>query len=156
VLEETITRLKFSQERVQKFIDRNIMEWADQEILQPARDDMLKAGLSQQAANGLNLDKTGFMKVSLVWEYIKDGKPIHFYIEYDTRPHWIYPKGKLHAGADMLSWMGKNGVRVFARRVYHTGTTGKMLCHNAAKQYTPFLKQRIITETNAYLAVNQL
>lgn len=156
MLEETITRLKFSQERVHKFIDRNIFEWADQEILQPARDDMLKAGLSQEAANGLKLEKTGFMRVSLVWEYRKEGKPIHFYIEYDTRPHWIYPKGKMHDGSDLLSWIGKDGRRVFARRVWHTGTTGKMLVHNAAKEYTPFLKNRIINETNEYLQVHKL
>ncbi len=156
LLEQTISRLKQSRDRVNKFIDRNIMDWAEEEILYPAQNDMLQAGLSQDAANGLKLERTGFMKISLIWSYIKDGKPIHFYIEYDTRPHEIHPKGKLHGGSDVLSWMGKGGRRIFARKVYHTGTTGKYLVHNAVKEYKPFLRQRIITETNNYIQVNKL
>ena len=132
------------------------MDWAATDMLQPAQDDMLKAGLSQDAANGLSLQRTGHMTISLQWQYIKEGKPIHFYIEYDTRPHWIQAKGKLQGGADYLTWINKAGRRVYAKKVYHTGTTGKMLVHNAAREYTPFLRQRIITETNNYLQVNKL
>lgn len=156
MLEETIARLKLAKERTNKYIDRNIFEWAEQEILQPAKDDMLKAGLSQNAADGLRLEKTGFMRVSLIWEYRKDGKPIHFYIEYDTRPHQILPRGKTSGGSDWLTWIGANGRRRFAKRVYHTGTTGKYLVHNAVKEYSPFLKQRVIEETNNFMQVNQL
>ena len=132
------------------------MDWATTDMLQPAQDDMLQAGLSQDAVNGLSLQRTGHMTISLRWQYIKEGKPIHFYIEYDTRPHWIQAKGKLHGGSDYLTWVNKAGQRVYAKKVYHTGTTGKMLVHNAVKEYSPFLRQRIITETNNYLQVNKL
>ena len=156
LLEFTISRLKQTRERINSYIDRNIVDWAENEILLPAQDDLLQAGLSQDALNGLHIEKTGYMKVSLTWQYIKEGKPIHFYIEYDTRPHWIEAKGKIHGGSDYLSWVGKGGRRVFAKKVFHTGTTGKNLVHNAVNEYKPFLKQRIITETNNYIQVNML
>jgi hypothetical protein len=92
----------------------------------------------------------------LAWRYIKDGKPIHFYIEYDTRPHWIEAKGRLHGGSNFLTWEGKDGRQIFAKKVYHPGTTGKHLIENAAKEYKPFLKQRVITETNNFMKVNRL
>ena len=156
LLEYTISRLRQTRDRVNSFIDRNIVDWAQTEILSPAQKDLLQAGLSQEALDGLTINKTGFMKISLAWRYIKDGKPLHFYIEYDTKPHWIEAKGKLHGGSDFLTWVGKDGNQMFAKKVFHPGTTGKHLVENAAKQYKPFLKQRVISETNSFMKVNRL
>ena len=156
LLEYTISRLRQTRDRVNSFIDRNIVDWAQTEMLTPAQKDLLQAGLSQEALDGLSINKIGFMKISLAWRYVKEGKPIHFYIEYDTRPHWIEAKGRLHGGSDFLTWTGKDGRQMFAKKVYHPGTTGKHLIENAAKEYKPFLKQRIITETNNFMKVNRL
>ncbi len=156
LLEHTISRLRQTKDRVNSFIDRNLVDWAQTEMLTPAQKDLLQAGLSQEALDGLSINKTGFMKISLAWRYIKDGKPIHFYIEYDTRPHWIEAKGRLHGGSNFLTWEGKDGRQIFAKKVYHPGTTGKHLIENAAKEYKPFLKQRVITETNNFMKVNRL
>ena len=156
LLQLTIARLKASRDRVNTFIDRNIVDWAETEMLSPAREDLLQAGLSQDAASGLNIRKTGFMKISMTWEYVKNGLPIQNYIEYDTKSHWIYAKGKITGGSDFLSWVGKNGRRVYAKKVFHPGTTGKHLVRNAVTEYKPFLTQRIITETNNYIQVNKL
>jgi len=156
LLEYTISRLRQTRDRVNSFIDRNIVDWAQTEMLTPAQKDLLQAGLSQEALDGLSINKTGFMKISLAWRYIKDGKPIHFYIEYDTRPHWIEAKGRLNGGSEFLTWTGKDGRQMFAKKVFHPGTTGKHLIENAAKEYKPFLKQRIITETNNFMKVNRL
>lgn len=156
LLEYTISRLRQTRDRVNSFIDRNIVDWAQTEMLTPAQKDLLQAGLSQEALDGLSINKTGFMKISLAWRYIKDGKPIHFYIEYDTRPHWIEAKGRLNGGSEFLTWTGKDGRQMFAKKVFHPGTTGKHLIENAAKEYKPFLKQRIMTETNNFMKVNRL
>jgi hypothetical protein len=156
LLEYTISRLRQTRDRVNSFIDRNIVDWAQTEILTPAQKDLLQAGLSQEALDGLTINKTGFMKISLAWRYIKDGKPLHFYIEYDTKPHWIEAKGRLHGGSNFLTWVGKDGNQMFAKKVFHPGTTGKHLVENAAKQYKPLLKERVISETNSFMKVNRL
>lgn len=156
VLELTKQRLNSAETRVVHFIDSNIMDWASQEILEPTKTDMLAAGISQKGVDGVQLKKTGFMKVEVEWDYRDDeGNPLHFFIEYDTKPHLIEAKGKIHGGADALRW-GKDGKWIFRPRVHHPGTTGKMILHNSVNKYKPFLKQRIIQETNNYLKVVQL
>lgn len=64
--------------------------------------------------------------------------PIFPYIEFNTKPHWIRPRkdrapasvvatrrprGTVQDGRAALSWVGPFG-RVFAKKVWHPGTTG--------------------------------
>ena len=74
----------------------------------------------------------------------------------EEEPHWIEAKGRLHGGSNFLTWVGKDGNQMFAKKVFHPGTTGKHLVENAAKQYKPLLKERVITETNNFMKVNRL
>lgn len=152
MLEITKQRLRSAKSRVDKFIDQNILDWGTQEVLEPIRLSMIQAGLSQNAANALRIVKTGFMKISVVWDYRgKNDEPLHFYIEYDTKPHRILPRFK-----DRLSWVDKSGKRVWAREVNHPGTTGKMIVHSGVEERKPFLRARVIKETNDYAQVTKL
>lgn len=157
VLELTKHRLNSAESRIDKFIDSNIMDWASTELLEPVKTELLAGGLSQNAADAVSLQKTGFMKVEVHWDYRgPNDEPLHFFIEYDTRPHFIEAKGKVHGGADALSWVDSGGKRVFRTKVYHPGTTGKMILHNAVEKYKPALRQRIIEETNNYMLLVML
>ena len=126
VLEITEQRLLSTKARVDRYIDQNLMEWATEEILLPGQTDISRS-VNEKASQGLALEKSGFMKIDLTWEYIVDGNPVHFYLEYGTRPHVIQAKGKSSGGADWLHWKGPSGGFVigqdhFAKRVNHPGT----------------------------------
>jgi hypothetical protein len=161
VLEITEQRLLSVKSRIDRHIDQNLMTWATEEILLPGQTDIAKS-IHQKAANGLALEKTGFMKIDLTWEYYgKEGQPVHFYLEYGTRPHIIEPKGKASGGADWLHWKGPSGGFIigedhFAKRVHHPGTKAKNLVQGIKDERTPNLQARIIKETNKYLEVESI
>lgn len=156
VLELTEQRLKSAKDRVDKFIDQNLILWATEEMLLPGQGDIVASGLSEPAARALTLDKTGFMKFDIVWDYIKDGKRIHFFIEFDTAPHRIEAKGKLFGGADFLHWEGPSGKDIFAKIVQHPGTKGKGLISTIRKERLPQLKTRIIAETTNRMEIESI
>jgi hypothetical protein len=161
VLEITEQRLLSTKARIDRYIDQNIMTWATEEILLPGQTDIANS-IHQKAADGLALEKTGFMKVDLTWEYLgPEGQPIHFYLEYGTKPHVIMPKGKSSGGADWLHWKGPSGGFVigqdhFAKRVNHPGTEAKKLVEGIKDERTPNLQQRVIKETNRFLEVESI
>ena len=75
-------RLSSAKDRIRKYIDQNILMWATEEMLLPGQTD-IAGSVSQRASQGLSLEKTGFMKVELVWDFRgEDNQPIHFYLEY--------------------------------------------------------------------------
>lgn len=162
VLELTEQRLKSSKDRVDRFIDENLIIWATEEILLPGQNDLLSSGISERGARGLKLEKTGFLKFDLIWDYRDDeGHPLHFYIEEDTRPHIIRAKGKLFGGADYLHWKGPSGGFIigedfFAKEVKHPGTTGKHIVDTIKKERLPALQQRIIAETENRMEIESL
>ena len=160
VLELTEQRLLSAKARADRFIDQNLMEWATEEILLPGQIDIAQS-VNQKAADGLALEKSGFMKVDLTWEYIVDGKPVHFYLEYGTSPHIIRQKGKDSGGADWLHWKGPTGGFVigkdhFAKLVKHPGTKAKNLVEGIKEERTPKLQDRIVKETTNFLKVDSL
>lgn len=160
VLELTEQRLLSAKARADRFIDQNLMEWATEEILLPGQIDIAQS-VNQKAADGLALEKSGFMKVDLTWEYIVDGKPVHFYLEYGTSPHIIRPKGKDSGGADWLHWKGPTGGFVigkdhFAKLVKHPGTKAKNLVEGIKEERIPKLQERIVKETTNFLKVDSL
>lgn len=157
----TKQRIRSAKGRVDKYIDQNLMMWATEEILLPGSRN-IQQSVSSKASEGLRLEKTGFMKIDLLWEYYGDnGQPIHFYLEYGTRPHTITPKGKDNGGADWLHWRGPSGGFVigqdhFAQRVSHPGTKPKKLVEGIKDEMLPRLQERIVREVNNFMEIDSL
>ena len=161
VLEITEQRLLSVKSRIDRHIDQNLMTWATEEILLPGQTDIAKS-IHQKAANGLALEKTGFMKIDLTWEYFgKEGQPVHFYLEYGTKPHRIEPKGKSGGGADWLHWKGPSGGFVigkdhFAKMVRHPGRQPKKLVTGIKDERMPNLQERIIKEVDNFMEIDAI
>jgi len=156
----TRQRIISAKGRVDKYIDQNIMTWATEEILLPGHTDIQKS-VSSKAAEGLKIEKTGFMKIDLLWEYYIDDKPVHLYLEHGTRPHIIRPKGKDNGGSDVLHWKGPSGGFVigqdhFAREVRHPGTQPKKLIEGIKDERLPRLQERVIREVNNFMEIDAL
>jgi|TARA_R110000737_G_scaffold324117_2_gene336987 hypothetical protein len=155
-LDLTKQRLFSIETRVIKYIDQNIMQWATEEILLPGQTDIANS-VSQRASEALSLEKTGLMKVDLVWDFrSEEGAPIHFFLEYGTRPHEIRAKGREHGGADALHWTGPSGESRFAKVVQHPGTQARELISQIKEERVPDLKRRIVDETQNYMELESI
>lgn len=155
-LDLTKQRLFSIETRVIKYIDQNIIQWATEEILLPGQTDIANS-VSQRASEALSLEKTGLMKVDLVWDFrSEEGAPIHFFLEYGTRPHEIRAKGKEHGGADALHWTGPSGEGRFAKVVQHPGTQARELISQIKEERVPDLKRRIIDETQNFMELESI
>jgi hypothetical protein len=133
-----------------------------EEILLPAQSDIANS-INQRAAHALSLEKSGWMKVDLVWDLRgENNEPLHFYLEFGTDPHKIRPKGKDHGGADVLHWKGASGGFVisgdhFAMEVNHPGSKKhKGLVQSIKDERTPALTARITSETANFLEVQKI
>lgn len=60
---------------------------------------------------------------------IRAGMEYASYVEEGTRPHVIYPRR-----ASVLSWIGYDGTRVFARYVNHPGSRPYPFMHHASEK----------------------
>jgi len=147
-LDLTKQRLESAIDRVERYIDDNIEVWATETILLPAQSN-LETSINARAARALKLEKSGFMKIDLVWDLRgKDGEPLHFFLEYGTSPHKIESKGKEHGGADALHWTGPSGEGVFAKIVNHPGSKKHVgLIQKIKEERMPALKAKILDET---------
>jgi len=147
-LDLTKQRLESATDRVERYIDDNIMVWATETILLPAQSN-LETSISQRAAQALSLEKTGFMKFDLVWDLRgENGEPLHFFLEFGTRPHVIKSKGKEHGGADALHWTGPSGEGVFAKIVNHPGSSKHVgLIQRIKEERMPALQAKVVSET---------
>lgn len=156
-LELTKQRLQTTKERVDRYIDQNIRTWAMEEVLLPAKVDLANS-ISPKAAEALSLEKTGFMKVDLVWDLRgENNEPIHFYLEFGTDPHIIEPKGKIFGGADALHWKSTAGKNVFAKIVRHPGSKKHVgLVQRIKDERMPALQHKILVETQNWLEVNKI
>ena len=155
-LDLTKQRLFSIETRVTKYIDQNIMQWATEEILLPGQTDIANS-VSQRASEALSLEKTGFMKVDLVWDFrSEEGAPVHFFLEYGTRPHEIRAKGREHGGADALHWTGPSGESRFAKVVQHPGTQARELISQIKEERVPDLKRRIVDETQNFMELESI
>jgi hypothetical protein len=155
-LDLTKQRLFSIETRVTKYIDQNIIQWATEEILLPGQTDIANS-VSQRASEALSLEKTGFMKVDLVWDFRnEEGAPIHFFLEYGTRPHEIRAKGKDNGGADALHWTGPSGESRYAKVVQHPGTQARELISQIKEERIPDLRRRIVDETQNYMELEAI
>lgn len=156
-LQITRQRLNSARSRIEKFIDLHITRWVKEEILESIHESMRVRGFSDNAINALTVEKTGYMKASLIWDYRgPNNEPIHFFIEFQTHPHIIKAKGRLFGGADALHWVDKTGNNVFAKKVKHPGTTGQFIVTNGYKENRNKLIARIKQETENYMMVEQI
>lgn len=158
-LEFTKNRLEKSDTRILKFIDDNIVDWAEVEILAPTRDDVIKLGLSQNAANAVTIKKTGMIKASMIWDYPgPEGEPLHLWLEsgFGKGGYDIVAKGKQNGGKDYLKYVDKQGKNVFRKKVRHPGFAGYQVIRKGWDNNKDQLKRRIIEETNNFLQVNKL
>ena len=155
-LDLTKQRLQSAKYRIDTHIDQNIMLWATETILLPGQTDIANS-VSQRAADALSLEKSGFMKVDLVWDFRnEEGAPIHFFLEFGTRPHEIRAKGREHGGADALHWTGPSGESRFAKVVQHPGTQARELISQIKEERLPDLRRRIIDETQTYMELEAI
>ena len=155
-LDLTKQRILSAKSRIDKFIDQNILLWATEEVLLPGQTDIANS-ISQRASDALSLEKTGFMKVDLVWDFRSDdGAPIHFFLEYGTRPHRIIAKGKLFGGANALHWKSSSGRSVFAKEVNHPGTKSRNIIEQIKDERFPDLRTRIIDETQNKMEIDSI
>jgi hypothetical protein len=155
-LDLTKQRLFSIETRVTKYIDQNIIQWATEEILLPGQTDIANS-VSQRASEALSLEKTGFMKVDLVWDFRnEEGAPIHFFLEFGTRPHEIRAKGKDNGGADALHWTGPSGESRYAKVVQHPGTQARELISQIKEERIPDLRRRIVDETQNYMELEAI
>ena len=155
-LDLTKQRLYSIEIRVNNFIDQNIVQWATEEILLPGQIDIANS-VSQRASEALSIEKTGFMKVDLKWDFrSEEGAPIHFFLEYGTRPHEIRAKGKENGGADALHWTGPSGESRYAKVVQHPGTQSRELISQIKEERIPDLRRRIIDETQNYMELEAI
>ena len=155
-LDLTKQRLYSIETRVNNYIDQNIIQWGTEEILLPGQTDIANS-ISQRASEALSLEKTGFMKIDLVWDFrSEEGAPIHFFLEYGTRPHEIRAKGREHGGADALHWTGPSGESRFAKVVQHPGTQARELISQIKEERLPDLRRRIIDETQTYMELEAI
>jgi len=161
-LDLTKQRLESAVRRVETFIDQNISTWATEEILLPAQTNLANT-INQRAADALSIEKSGWMKVDLVWDLRgENNEPLHFYLEFGTDPHTIEPKGKENGGADILAWSGPSGgfvigESVFASKVNHPGSKKhKGLIQGIKDERMPNLQSRIISETNNRMEIDAL
>jgi hypothetical protein len=156
-LDLTKQRLSTSKDRVNTFIDQNIWNWAMETILLPARADITNS-INQRAAQALSLEKTGFMKIELVWDLRgENNEPLHFFLEFGTDEHTILPKGKEHGGADVLHWKTTSGGDAFAGKVEHPGSKKHVgLVQGIKNERMPDLKAKIVSETQNWLELNKI
>ena len=161
-LDLTKQRLLSARERAGRFADQNIFQWAMETVLLPAQTN-IEESISFNAARALSLEKTGFLKLNLVWDLTDDkGAPIHFYLEFGTDPHTIEPKGKSSGGSDVLVWKGLSGgfvigEKIYAARVEHPGSKKHVgLVQGIKDERMPMLQEKLIREVNNYLQVTKI
>lgn len=156
-LELTEQRLSSARDRVNKYIDQNILRWAEDEILQRAQKLAYGEGLSDKAIGSMSIEKSGFMKVTFVWDYRgPNNEPLHTFINYGFDPHIIRAKGKIVGGADALRWFAEGGRPIFRKEVHHPGFYGRHIVERAIPEGKENLRQRIVNETENYIQVNKL
>jgi len=153
-LDLTKQRLESAVRRVETFIDQNLSTWGTEEVLLPAQTDLANS-ISEKAARALSIDKSGWMKLDLVWDLRGvNNEPLHFYLEFGTDAHKIRPKGKEYGGANVLHWKGPSGGFViggdnFAMEVNHPGSKKHDGIIEVIKnERMPDLQKRITEETN--------
>jgi len=151
-LDITRLRLDSASQRVDRFIDNNIIQWVNEEITEQIKDSVRALGLSERVVNAITTEKTGFMKADVVFDLRgPNDEPLDEFLEKGFAPHDIVAKGKEQGGADALSWIDQFGTRKFAKRVRHPGFRGYNFMEQGERQFTPELTRRVEKETSEFM-----
>lgn len=157
VSELDIARLRLGdlEFRVDKYIEENLQEWAEFIILDLAQKKAYAKGLSDSVLASMYITMTGPTSFSLIWDYRgPNNEPISLWLEKGTIPHDIPKAGNF--GAKTLTWIGKDGKRVFRRRVKHPGTKPMWICRDAIKEGKPKLLSYIKKQVENYLRADRI
>ena len=143
--------------RVERYIDQNIVSWGEDTILKLAQSKAREKGLQGEVISHLKIEKSGFCKIKLVWDYMgKDGKlPISVWLEDGTKAHPIPKDTNLTAKMLYFYW-GKVGKYVTFKRVKHPGTKPMNICKDSIKEGKPLLSKRISDEVEKYLRADSI
>ena len=140
--------------RVDNYISENLITWAEDTILELAQKKAFARGLSDSVIGSMYITQSGSMKISLIWDYRgPNNEPISLWLERGTIPHNI-PKDVFNS--KVLSWVGKDGKRIFRRKVRHPGTKPMNICKDAISEGKPLLSKRIKREVEKYLKADQI
>lgn len=158
MFEYTQNRLNNSKNRVDRFIDENLLDWANEELVRPTQKLAQEQGYSEPVIQSIKVEKDGFMKLKFIWDYKgPEGQPIAVFLEKGTKKHKIRAKGKLYGGADFLRFFSKIfNKKIFRLEVNHPGFDGREIMKKGYDQNILNLKHRVVVETNNYLMVNRL
>ena len=155
----TVARLRLGdiEFRVEKHIDQNIVSWGEQTILKLSQQKAREKGLNSEVIAHLKIEKSGFCKIKLVWDYMgKDGKlPISVWLEDGTKAHPIPKDTNLTAKMLYFYW-GKVGKYVTFKRVKHPGTKPMNICKDSIKEGKPLLSKLISQEVERYLRADSI
>ncbi len=155
-LEMARLRLDNVSQRMWKFIDENLKNWAEEEIIAKIKTDARALGLSDRVLAAISFEKTGFMTGEIVFDFSVDGVPVDEFLENGTRPHVIEAKGKDNGGANVLRWLNAAGNPIFRRRVQHPGFHGYHLIRDGSQRYEDDLRRRIESEAENLAQVERL
>ena len=140
--------------RVDNYISENLTTWAEDTILELAQKKAFARGLSDSVIGSMYITQSGSMKISLIWDYRgPNNEPISLWLERGTIPHNI-PKDVFNS--KVLSWIGKDGKRIFRKKVRHPGTKPMNICKDAISEGKPLLSKRIKREVEKYLKADQI
>jgi len=149
-------RLDSASQRVNRFIDDNLVQWATEEIIDRLKADARALELSARVQDAISYEKTDFLKGEVIFDLTVDGQPIDEFLENGFRPHVIEAKGKGAGGADFLRWVDKNGKTFFRRKVNHPGFEGYHFIEKGVRQTEQNLERRIIQETERFMEKERL
>lgn len=155
-LEMARLRLDNVSQRMWKFIDEHIEEWATEEIVEKIKTDARALGLSNRVLDAITFERTGFMKGEIVFDFTIDGVPVDEFLENGTRPHIIEPKGKDNGGANVLRWLNAAGNPIFRKRVQHPGFSGYHLIRDGKQKYEGDLQRKLESESENMAQVERL
>ncbi len=155
-LEMARLRLDNVSQRMWKFMDEHLVEWAEEEIIERIKTDARALGLSNRVLDAITFEKVGFLKGEIVFDFEVDGVPVDEFLENGTRPHVIEPKGKDAGGANVLRWLNAAGNPIFRKRVQHPGFRGYHLMRDGQLKYEDDLRRRVESETENLAQVERL
>ncbi len=140
--------------RVDNYISENLTTWAEDTILELAQKKAFARGLSDSVIGSMYITQSGSMKISLIWDYRgPNNEPISLWLERGTIPHNI-PKDVFNS--KVLSWVDKDGKRIFRKKVRHPGTKPMNICKDAISEGKPLLSKRIKREVEKYLKADKI
>jgi len=155
-LDFTRLRLDNASQRINRFIDDHIVEWAEEEIAEKIRQTVTSLGLSQRVRDAVGVEKADFTQAEVVFDLQDGDTDISDLLEKGSRPHEILPKGRDGGGANILRWFSPTGNPIFRRRVQHPGFQGYHFMEEGVRQNEFNLQRRIEREVEEFMQKERL